>query len=460
VSAAEAADVGDAAAGGGATGAAATGGAALDQRLARAWRAELTKLAAQPVTRLVAALAVPGPFAFALLLRIQSGTPSDALFGVDVHDSGFAVSLVVLSFAGNWGVPIIAGLVAGDMFSGEDRHNTWKTILTRSCSLGDLFGAKLLAAATIVCGLVLLAGAASILAGEAFSGAHPLVGLSGQQIPAGRAFALTAVAWLLCLVPALSYTGLAILFSVASRNGVVGVVGPLVAALATMLLDLVGQGVWAHLLLVGATFANEYGLFTAHPFLGPLAVTLGMGLVWATGAAGAAWAILRRRDFLSGAAGARRGGWRGPARVAVAVAVGVGALALACNLGPVGVTRARLQTAIARTFSNASLLQQELLGRHAPAGARLDVEPYCGRGAGLRSRGPGSWLCNVFVYLPQPKSVPFQRTNVEYDVSVSSNGCFKAESPPTFIGTPTMTDAAGDRVTNPLYVVYGCFDPL
>jgi ABC-2 type transport system permease protein len=436
------------------------GGAALDQRLARAWRTELTKLAAQPVLRLVVVLAALGPFAFALLLRIQSGTPSDALFGVDVHDSGFAVSLVVLGFAGNWGVPIIAGLVAGDMFAGEDRHNTWKTILTRSCSLGDLFGAKLLAAATVVGGLVMLAGAASILAGVAFAGAHPLVGLSGQQIPAGRAFALTAVAWVLCLVPALGYTGLAILFSVAARNGVVGVVGPLVAALCTMLLNLIGRGVWAHLLLVGATFTNEYGLFTAHPFLGPLAVTLLMGVVWAAASVGAAWAVLRRRDFLAGAASARASGWRGPARVAVAVAAGVGALALACNLGPVGVTRTRLQDAVATTFSNASLLQQQLLGRRAPAGARLDVEPYCGRGAGVRSRGPGSWLCNVFVYLPQPKSVPFQRTNVEYDVSVSANGCFKAESPPTFIGNPTMTDAAGRRVTNPLYVVYGCFDPL
>jgi ABC-2 type transport system permease protein len=436
------------------------GGAALDQRLARAWRTEIAKLAAQPVLRLIVVLAVLGPFAFGLLLKIQSGTPSDALFGVYVHDSGFAVSLVVLSFAGNWGVPIIAGLVAGDMFSGEDRHNTWKTILTRSCSLGDLFGAKLLAAASVVCGLVLLAGLASIVAGIVFVGAHPLVNLGGQQISGGRALGLTALAWLLCLVPALSYTGLAILFSVASRNGIVGVVGPLVAAMATLLLNLIGQGVWVHLLLVGATFTNEFGLFAAHAFLGPLAVTLIAGLVWGVGSLVAAWLILRRRDFLAGASGVHRAGWQVPARLAVAVAATVGLLALACNLGPVGVTKVRVQNAVAATFSNASLLQQALIGRHPPAGARLDVQPYCGRGAGVRSRGPGDWLCNVFVYLPQPKSVPFQRTNVEYDVSVSSNGCFKAESPPTFIGNPTMTTPSGARTTNPLYVVYGCFNPL
>ena len=40
-------------------------------------------------------------------------TPSDALFGVWVHTSAFAISLVVLGFAANWGFPIVAGVLAG-----------------------------------------------------------------------------------------------------------------------------------------------------------------------------------------------------------------------------------------------------------------------------------------------------------------------------------------------------------
>jgi hypothetical protein len=56
--------------------------------------------------------------------------------------------------------------------------------------------------------------------------------------------------------------------------------------------------------------------------------------------------------------------------------------------------------------------------------------------------------------------VPFQLTSVEYDVSVQSNGCYKAQSPPAFIGGPTMTDVHGASVTNPLYIVYGCFNTL
>jgi ABC-2 type transport system permease protein len=80
------------------------------------------------------------------VLKVQSGTPSDALFGAWVHSSGFAISLVILGFAGTWGVPVIAGLLGGDLFASEDRHGTWKTILTRSCRRADLYVAKLLAA--------------------------------------------------------------------------------------------------------------------------------------------------------------------------------------------------------------------------------------------------------------------------------------------------------------------------
>ena len=37
--------------------------------------------------------------------------------------------------------------------------------------------------------------------------------------------ALTLVSWLYCLLPVLAYTSLAILFSVATRNGILGVLG-------------------------------------------------------------------------------------------------------------------------------------------------------------------------------------------------------------------------------------------
>lgn len=433
------------------------GPARVDQgHLRDAYMAELQKLFAQLTTRLLALVAVLGPFAFAAVLKVQSGTPSDALFGAWVHSSGFATSLVILGFAGSWGFPILAGVLAGDLFASEDRHGTWKTILTRSCTREDVFAAKLLAAGSLAACLSALLAAASVIAGVTFVGAHPLVNLSGELTASGRMLALTAVSWLYCLLPVLAYTSLAILFSVATRNGILGVLGPLLVALVTQLLDLIGKGVIVHLLLIGSAFDGWHGLFVSHPFLGPLLVSGAVCVLWIAACLIASWRILRRRDFVGGS-GTGRLSWAAPVRVVAVAGVLIAALALGSGLGPTGVTAYRLSAAIGPTFDNATLLQQALIGRHAPVGARLDVLPNCNRRAAA-AVGPGDWNCTLYVYLPQLNAVPFQQTSVEYDVSVEANGCYKAQSPPSFIGGPTMQDARGRSVTNPLYIVYGCFN--
>ena len=94
-----------------------------------------------------------------------------------------------------------------------------------------------------------------------------------------------------------------------------------------------------------------------------------------------------------------------------------------------------------------------------PPNARLYIQPQCNR-RGTKAVGPGDWNCSIYVYLPQPNSVPYQLTSVEYDVSVQYNGCYKAQSPPAFLGGQSMLDAAGRNVTNPLFIVYGCFNIL
>lgn len=417
---------------------------------------ELLKLRAQLSTRLLALLALLGPFAFAVLLKVQSGTPADALFGAWVHTSGFAISLVVLGFAGNFGFPIIVGALAGDLFSAEDRFGTWKTILTRSCSREDVFVGKVLAVGTIAALMTALLAGSSLVAGALLVGLHPVVDLSGELISVGRLTMLTLLAWAYCVLPALAYTSVAILVSVATRNGILGVLAPLVLALVTQLLNLVGRGVIVHMLLIGSGFDGWHGLFVSRPFLGPLAVSALVCLLWITVCLGVSWRLLRRRDFVSSSGVSS---WTVPARVVgVAVAV-IALLALGAGLGPGSVTEQRVEASIGATFNNATLLQQALIGRIAPPSAKLLIEPHCNK-RGAADAGPGDWLCNVYVYLPQPKAVPFQRSNVEYDVSVQYNGCWKASSPPAFIGGATMADLAGHQVTNPLFVVYGCFNVL
>jgi ABC-2 type transport system permease protein len=246
----------------------------------RTARTERRKLTTQLPLRLLAVVCLLGPLVFAVLLKAQSGTPSDALFGSLVHTSGFAVSLVVLSFAANWGFPILAGVVAGDLFAGEDRQGTWKTILTRSRTLEEMFAGKVVAAMIAALVLGVLLAAASLGAGLALVGAHRLIDFGGRELAPGHLLVLVSVSWLICLPPLLAYTSLAILFSVATRNGILGVLGPVIVALITQLIDLVGKGVWVHLALIGSAFDAWHGLFSDPTFLGPLVVSLIVCALW------------------------------------------------------------------------------------------------------------------------------------------------------------------------------------
>ncbi|MBV9192914.1 MAG: ABC transporter permease [Solirubrobacterales bacterium] len=423
------------------------------------YRVERRKLSAQPAIRLLALICVLAPFLFAAILKIQTGSPTDTLYGVWVHASGFALSLVVLSFAGSWGVPVVVGIVAGDLFSSEDRYGTWKLVLTRACSRRDLFLGKLLAAGTFSLTLIALTAVASLAAGIVLVGHQPLVSLSGTMMSSGRSLLLVLLAWLLTVPPALALAALAVVLSVATRNGIVGVFGPGLAALAMQLLLLVGAGVWAHLLLLGFAFTTWPALFTAHPFYGPLIAGVLVSVAWAAAAVAAAWAIVRRRDF-AGAPVARRRGWRPAGRVALALTAVIVLFALAGGWGPAGVTADRLKGSLIPAFNNLTVLQQLALGRPVAPGARLNIVlPTCSR-RGSAPRGPGDWVCTVNVIIPAQGSLPPQPTAVTYDVSVQSNGCYKAQSPPAFIGQQTMRDAAGHSVINPLYTIYGCFNVL
>jgi ABC-2 type transport system permease protein len=446
------------AAGAFAPGAAPASAARAPGGVVRAYRIEARKLRSQLAARILALVCLVGPFAFTAILGAQSGSPADALFGVWVHSSGFAISLVILGFAGSWGFPILSGVLAGDMFSSEDRYGTWKMVLTRSCTRRQMFAGKLLAAAVFTTGLVTLAAVSSIVAGVVLVGAKSLVNLSGELMSPGRCLGLVAVSWLVCLLGALGYASLALLFSLGARNGIVGVIGPSLVALVTQLLALIGKGVWVHLLLVGSVFDAWHGLFVSRPFYGPLVVSVVVALVWIAGSLGASWLILSRRDF-AGAPVARRVGWIVPVRAVAVATVIIALLAVAANWGPTGATAARLRASLTHSFNNLTLLQQRQLGRPVPAGAKLNIVPTCSR-RGSAPQGPGDWSCTLTVFIPQPGANPFQQTPVTYDVSVRSDGCYKAESPPSFIGQQTMRDAQGNNILNPLFTIYGCFNVL
>ena len=421
--------------------------------------AELRKLAAQLPARVLALACVLGPFAFGAVLQLQSGVPGDALFGAWVHSSGFAVSLVVLGFAGSWGFPVIASVVAGDLFASEDRYGTWKTLLTRSRTRRDVFAGKVLAAAAVAIGMLLLVAVSSLVAGLAFTGGQSVIGLSGTEIEGGTLWLVVPLSWLVSMLPLLGFLSLAVLFSIATRNGIIGVLGPILVALVMQLLALFGSGVWVHLLLLGSAFDDWHGLLTAPRFYSQLEVSSAVSVGWIVVCLGASWVIVRRRDF-AGPPVARVAGWFVPARAAIVSAVLLAVAAAGTSWGAARITPARVHAAIEPTFDSLTTIQQIMLGRHVPPGSKLDQFSYCKR-RGTQKVGPGDdWYCTFDVLIPELGAIPYADTPITYDLSIKANGCYKAESPPLLVGPQTFKDAQGKIVVNPLFTIYGCFDPV
>jgi len=97
--------------------------------VARGYRFELVKLLAQWRVRLLILACWIGPGIAVAVVGQQTSLPADTLFGRWMHATGWAGGLVVLGFAGNWVLPLITSVVAGDVFSSEDRLGTWRHLL-------------------------------------------------------------------------------------------------------------------------------------------------------------------------------------------------------------------------------------------------------------------------------------------------------------------------------------------
>jgi len=413
---------------------------------------ELRKLAAQVTVRAVAAVCLLGPFAFVAVLKLASAVPTDTLFGRWAQTSGFAVPLVVLGFAGSWGLVLVTSLVAGDIFASEDRYGTWKTVLTRSCSRADVFAGKALAAVTYSVAMVSLLAASSLAAGALVVGMQPLVGLSGTLVEPGRLVSLVLASWASVLVPMLGFTCVGLLFSVTTRSTVVGVLGPAVVGLAMQLVSLIGGGQLVRALLLTTPFDAWHGLFQEHPYYRPLEQGALVATVYAAGCLACAWQLFRRRSYAGEAAGAH-GRWSVPAHGGVAVAAMLALLVAVSRVGASPITAERLEGSIAPTFSHLVVVQQRLLGRRVPAGSSVTVLPTCGRGgSSAPGRGAGDdWLCSLSLVGPSLAQQP-----VNYDVNVRANGCYTADGPPAVVGRLTLRGPHGRKLVNPLYQFDGC----
>ena len=130
--------------------------------------------------------------------------------------------------------------------------------------------------------------------------------------------------------------------------------GPVLVAVLTQLLALIGNGVWVHLLLLGSastpgtgcsrrTRSSDRSSFRCS------CASSGSARALALRGGSCAPRVHRRRRR------PRRGGWQLPARIVAGATVLIAFLALASNWGPAGVTASRLSASFAPTFHRLTL---------------------------------------------------------------------------------------------------------
>ncbi len=415
------------------------------------YRVEMAKISSQLLPRLVALACLVAPLGFTLFIDTQSGVPADSLFGRWVHTSGFAIPFVTLQFAATAGFPLIAGVVAGDIFAGEDRQGTWKTILTRSCSRRGVFWGKTCAALTYSAAMVLVIAASSLISGVLIVGDQSVIGLSGAPIDAGRATALVAESFAIALVPTLAFTCVAIFFSVASRNSIVGIGAPFVIWLVMVLVSLMGSGVVVRSMLATNYVEAWHGLQIPHSTTAPIWLGLVVSAAYAVLSLNAARRLFRGRDFAGdgqlplSSSGLRRG--------AVVAAVITAVIVAGMILDRTWITSKHVEASVAATFKNLVVDQQALLGRKIHPAA-VQVYPYCNRESVLHGPSTGAgddWACTLYVNGPH-----VSQGAVRYTLTIRPNGCYTAESAPEIVGPLHMKTAGGGTAINPLLAFDGC----
>lgn len=424
-----------------------------------AYRFELRKLVVTWRSRslLVVCWSVPGVLVAAI--SQQGNLPTDTIFGRWMGTTGWAGSLVVLSFCCSWVLPLLASVLAGDVFAVEDRLGTWRHLLVAVRSTRRVFAAKALAALTVLVLLVAGLAASSTVGGVLAAGAGPLVGLDGQTLAPRDVVIRVLLSWLLALAPTLAFAGLGLLGSVVLGRSTTGLLLPALLALALQLLQLLPLPMAVRASVPSYAFLTWRGLFTEPLHGAAVLIGLAVCVAWLVAAAGLAAWLFQVRDFTDGTADGlgRRALTRAVLPLAALLAVSVAGVASATPSSGQGIDRHRLEPALARAFGHLYRLQARELHRPDVTEHDLHATAACDKGGSLvDDLGPGNdWRCAVTWRLP---GVSATGTAV-YQLQVAADGRYVADGdgPQSVNGSFPVATPTGVE-PNPLWQLDGYVD--
>ncbi|MFK0024034.1 ABC transporter permease [Streptomyces sp. NPDC090798] len=427
----------------------------------RAYRFELVKLVSQWRIRLLVLACWIAPALFVAAVSRQSTLPSDTLFGRWMHATGWAGALVTLGFAGTWALPLLTSVVAGDVFSSEDRLGTWRHLLVAVRSPRRIFAAKALASLTVI--LLLMAGlaASSTAGGIVAVGNQPLAGLDGHLLTPADAAGKVLLAWVCVLAPTLALAAIGLLGSVTLGRSPMGLLLPALVALTMQLAQMMPLPVAVRVALPSYAFIAWNGLFTSPAQLGPLLIGIVVSLLWAVTATVLAYVLFLRRDFtnLTYDGSGRRAVIAAGLPLAGLVAVTIAVLTAATGATGSGIEQDKVQRSAATAFAHLYRLQTRQLNRPAVTEAQLKATATCDKGSvKVAAEGPGNdWRCVISWHLP---GIEAAGTAI-YQLDVTPDGRFMADGdgPKEVNGYFLVRTPTGDA-PNPLWQFDGNVDLL
>jgi ABC-2 type transport system permease protein len=445
-----------------ATAAAVAPPAARPVPVARAVRFELVKQLAQWRVRLLILACWIGPAVAVVVVSGQGTLPSDTLFGREMHATGWAGALVVLSFAGSWLFPLLTSVVAGDGFASEDRLGTWRHLLVAVRSPRRIFLAKSLASLTVLalCGPGL---AVSGVVGGLVVGSRPLTGLDGHQLAPADAAGKLLLAWLCALAPVLAFAAIGLLAAVIFGSSPIGLLLPAFGGLGMQLASQVlPMPAAVRVTLPSFAFLSWNGLFTSPPQLGSLIAGVAASLAWAAVATALAYLIFMRRDFTSVAhdGSGRRAVLLGVAPLLAVWALSAAVVAAATGATGSGIDQAKLQRSLATSFAHRYRVQGQEAYHLNVTEAQLRAAASCTKGSGLvAAEGPGNdWRCVVSWHLPGVSDAVGQAV---YQLDVSANGRYVADGDgPNEVNGYFVVRTPYGTAPNPLWQFDGLVDLL
>jgi ABC-2 type transport system permease protein len=427
----------------------------------RNYRFELVKLLAQWPVRvaLLVCWIVPGLLVAAI--SSQNSLPTDTVFGRWMDQTGWAGPLVLLAFAANWVLPLLAALLAGDAFASEDRLGTWRHLLVAVRSPRRIFWAKVLASLTILLVFAVGLTGSGIAGGLAVAGNRPLVGLDGELLAPGHVAGMVLLAWVSALAPTLAFAGAGLLGSVAFGRSPLGLVIPALLALLMQIVLVLPLPVAVRVALPGYAYIGWRGLFTDPVQTAPLLISVAVSLALAVACFALAYRLFMRRDFtdLAYDGVGRRVLIRGALPLTALFAVMVGVIALVATPSSTGITRGKLDRSLDTAFTNLYRIQTTELHRPAVTAAHLRASAACDKGGPLvPDSGPGGdWRCVIKWRLPGVTAVG----QVIYQLDVDANGRYEADGdgPQEVNGYFSVRTSTG-TVPNPLWQFDGSIDLL